>query len=1009
MMIDGSAPLRDQPRKVTPRSLARFPGYPCYRTVEETYSDLSQLATAYPELASWADVGDSWDKVTAGGATGYDLFALVLTNKTKPGPKFKYFIMAAIHARELVTTELAARFAEKLLADYGVDPEVTWLLDYGEVHIIPIVNPDGRKQAEQGYSWRKNTDTDDGCVAFPNYGVDLNRNSSFHWGAGNIDPCHEMYQGPSPVSEPEIQAIRNYIEGIFTDQRGPGDDDPAPSDATGLFVSLHSYKPAVIFPYEFRSTAAPNKSQLETLGRKFGFFNGYQVCQSGDSGCMYLASGTADDWVYGQLGVAAYTFELGTNYFQSCSNFEGAVVPRNMPALLYAFKAARRPYQSPAGPESLSATISQDWIIPGTALTLTAVADDTRYNSNGWGSEPVQNIAAARYSVDAPSWIAGVAPYSMTAADGAFDGSVETVQAIVDTTGWTPGYHSLFVESQDAAGNWGVPSAVYARVADWHGVALAPKVARGQAYPGQTARYTLRVTNMGSVPDTFDLAADGYSWTTTVPSSVGPLAGGASADLTVTVSVPPGASGGATGMARIVATSRGDNAQSATAMLVTTASFHGLVMTPSSSAGTADPGAQVTHTLRVTNTGNLTDTFDVAVSGNAWATSAASRVGPLAASVSAPVNVVVTVPASALAGTKDAARITLTSRGDPSQSAGAVLTTTANTVYRVAVAPAAATRWGDPGTLVTYTLRVTNTGNIADTLDVAVSGGAWPTAVASAVGPLAAWGNTDLSVTVTVPSAALAGVRDTARITLTSRGNPSQSAAAALTTTVNAVYQFVAEPLAATRWGDPGTQVTYTLRVTNTGNIADTFDVGVSGNAWPTAAASAVGPVAVGGSTGLGVVVTVPETATGGATDAVRISVTSRGSPARNSTSVLTTTANVVHRAALEPMAATGLGEPGMTVTYTLRLTNTGNVMETFMLNSAGNNWNVQLSPAISITLPAGAGSDVIAQVTIPSTVTSVVSDTAWVQAAGVGIFRVTSLTTRVVFRVYLPVTFRNP
>jgi hypothetical protein len=31
----------------------------------------------------------------------------------------------------------------------------------------------------------------------------------------------------------------------------------------------------------------------------------------------------------------------------------------------------------------------------------------------------------------------------------------------IDTTGWSTGRHSILVESQDAAGNWGVPSAVF--------------------------------------------------------------------------------------------------------------------------------------------------------------------------------------------------------------------------------------------------------------------------------------------------------------------------------------------------------------------------------------------------------------------------------------------------------------------------------------------------------------------------------------------------------------------
>jgi carboxypeptidase T len=453
--------LLNQPLQTLPNQTAGIPGYPCYRTVEETYADLSQLAADHPDLAAWVDIGDSWDKVTSGGPTGYDIHVLVLTNDAVPGPKPKFFLMAAIHARELTTAELAARFAEHLVVNHGTDPDVTWLLDYSEVHIVPIANPDGRKQAEAGEYWRKNTDNDDGCTPFPYYGTDLNRNSSFHWGGAATHPCFENYQGPSAASEPETQAIQNYATSIFPDQRDLGDDAPAPDDAVGIFISLHSYGQLVLFPYGFGPTPAPNHTQLESLGRKFGYFNGYQVCQSGEPGCLYATSGATDDWAYGELGLAAYTFELGTTFFQNCFTFENTFISKNLKALLYAFKSARRPYQTPTGPDSLDVAVMPATAVVGAPVTLTAAADDTRYDSHGWGNEPVQNIAAARYTVDAPAWITGVISYAMTTVDGAFDASSESIQAVVDTTGWPLGHHTLFVESQDADGNWGVPSAVF--------------------------------------------------------------------------------------------------------------------------------------------------------------------------------------------------------------------------------------------------------------------------------------------------------------------------------------------------------------------------------------------------------------------------------------------------------------------------------------------------------------------------------------------------------------------
>ena len=60
---------------------------------------------------------------------------------------------------------------------------------------------------------------------------------------------------------------------------------------------------------------------------------------------------------------------------------------------------------------------------------------------------------------------------------------------------------------------------------------------------------------------------------------------------------------------------------------------------------------------------------------------------------------------------------------------------------------------------------------------------------------------------------------DTVAVTITSRGDDSQSAAATLTTTANAAYGVIVRPVTDARSGDPGEAVTYTLRVTNTGNV----------------------------------------------------------------------------------------------------------------------------------------------------------------------------------------------
>lgn len=440
-----------------------IPGYACYRTVEETYSTLAALAASHPQIATWIDIGDTWEKVTLGGADGYDMFALKLTNNAIPGPKPKFFLMAAIHAREYATAELATRFAEELVTKYNIDPDVTWLLDYFEIHIVPQVNPDGRKKAETGLLWRKNTDNNDGCTNSSSWGTDLNRNSSFRWNNGGSSgvACNETYRGPSAASEPEVQVIQNYAAQILLDQRGPNDTDAAPAAAQDVFITLHSYGQLVLYPWGWTTTPPPNVTQLATLGRKFGYYNGHQVC-SGPI-CLYSTSGTTDDYTYGAFGTASYTFEIGTAFFQSCASFTSDILPKNMPALYYAAKAARRPYQNPAGPDALNVSLSAATVVQGAAVTLNATLNDTRYNSNGWGTEPVQTIVAGQYTIDAPSWAGGV-PVAMRASDGAFDATIENVTAALNTTALAVGRHTVFVEGQDAAGNWGVLTAAFLQV-----------------------------------------------------------------------------------------------------------------------------------------------------------------------------------------------------------------------------------------------------------------------------------------------------------------------------------------------------------------------------------------------------------------------------------------------------------------------------------------------------------------------------------------------------------------
>ena len=440
-----------------------IPGFSCYRTVEETHAAAQQILVDYPTLAAWIDIGDSWEK--GAGLGGYDLFVLRLTNSAIPGPKPALFLNTAIHAREYTTAELGTRMAEHLVTQYGLDADVTWLLDHHEIHFNLQANPDGRKRAETGLSWRKNANNDH-CSNSNSRGIDLNRNFEFQWGCcggSSGSPCSGTYRGPSAGSEPETMAIVDYVRALFPDQRVDDLEMPAPSDATGVLIDIHSFGEDVLWSYGFRTAPPPEPtaSAIYTLGRKMAFFNGYRP----QHGSLGTVDGSTKDFAYGELGVPGFTLELGNSFFESCAAFESQVWPDNREALTYVAKVVRTPYLTPGGPETIDLSSFQQIVTPGDMINISATIDDTRYSSAN-GVEPTHRITGADLFVDTPPWTAEGVAVAMDAADGAFDSMVEEVTALVDTTGWSVGRHTLFVEGHDILDSTGPVSAVFVHAID---------------------------------------------------------------------------------------------------------------------------------------------------------------------------------------------------------------------------------------------------------------------------------------------------------------------------------------------------------------------------------------------------------------------------------------------------------------------------------------------------------------------------------------------------------------
>ena len=318
---------------------------------------------------------------------------------------------------------------------------------------------------------------------------------------------------------------------------------------------------------------------------------------------------------------------------------------------------------------------------------------------------------------------------------------------------------------------------------------------------------------------------------------------------------------------------------------------YGVEMSPDD-AGTDWVGQTVTYTVWITNSGGVSDTYDVSASDNMWTTSVSTDTVFLLDGDSASFEVFVDIPGDADNGDTDMATITAVSQNSPiGTNASTHLTTTAIApVY----SPSLATDQAEealPGTTVTYTLWLTNSGNVSDTYDISASG-EWTTAVSDTSVTLAVGAGTQIWLSAQVPADALYGAMDTAVLTATSINDPMATATANLTTSAAAVYEFGLHTPDSAQSSEVGTTVTYTVWLTNTGNATDTYDIMTSGVWTATLSVSSLG-LAPGVSAPVEVWVMIPADAADSDMDVTMVTAVSQNSPETTATSDLTTTAEL--------------------------------------------------------------------------------------------------------------------
>ena len=224
------------------------------------------------------------------------------------------------HAREPQSMASMMYYMYWLLENYGTNPEATYLVNNREIFFVPVVNPDGyvynqTTNPNGGGSWRKNRKNSGGG----DYGVDLNRNYDYGWGnnsGSSNDPGSETYRGPSAGSEPETQAIKNYI----------GQINPK------ISFSMHSYAGRYLNPYGYNDSTVSFDIYSEFTS-DFSSSNNYLYGTVKEM-LDYYSSGTTRDYLHSH-GTYCWTPEVGGTDFWPLQSEIIPVASENLYGLKY--------------------------------------------------------------------------------------------------------------------------------------------------------------------------------------------------------------------------------------------------------------------------------------------------------------------------------------------------------------------------------------------------------------------------------------------------------------------------------------------------------------------------------------------------------------------------------------------------------------------------------------------------------------------------------------------------
>ncbi|XP_059612771.1 uncharacterized protein LOC132259231 [Phlebotomus argentipes] len=238
-------------------------------------------------------------------------------------------IEAGSHGREWIAPAVAMWILNTLAQNIGQDTPLSEIYKSVDWLVVPVLNPDGyefshthdrlwrktrsKPRLEKGgffssmsfWNWFQadNTEESLNCT-----GVDLNRNWNYEWSKKGVTgkPCGDLYSGPKAFSEPESNALQNFV--MKNNKR------------ITVFLSLHAYGQMISVPKEMRGRSEDLVDMAYVAAQALhghSSLNRYLVDDADEM--LFPRPGAADAFMLNMAGIPySYTLELrdtGTHGF----------------------------------------------------------------------------------------------------------------------------------------------------------------------------------------------------------------------------------------------------------------------------------------------------------------------------------------------------------------------------------------------------------------------------------------------------------------------------------------------------------------------------------------------------------------------------------------------------------------------------------------------------------------------------------------------------------------------